>query len=329
MLPLKKFALLSCVLTLGLSLSLVTMDAEAKRLGGGRSLGMQRQAMPPPAPSAAARPDAAAATRTPSAAPATAPATGRSWMGPLAGLAAGLGLAALASHFGLGEAFANILLIGLLVIAGVVLFKWFMGRRIGTGTMPTPAMAGSGTSSSSSAQPRMYRSGLTEPIASPSHTQRVRDDVPVAQAFGHVGTAASTSAPSPATPSVQPHVPANFDVAGFVRQAQVNFIRLQAAHDAANLDDIREFTTPQMFAEIQMDLRERGNAAQKTDVLSLDASVLEAVEEDNRYVVSVRFTGQIREDEHTPVQDIDEIWNLTKPTTGKSGWLLAGIQQAR
>lgn len=124
----------------------------------------------------------------------------------------------------------------------------------------------------------------------------------------------------------QARIPSDFDVAGFVRNAKVNYIRLQAAYDAGNLDDIREFTSPEMFAEIQMDLRERAGATQQTEVQQLDADVIEVLEDGSRYVVSVRFTGTLNED--GAVGPVDEIWHLTKPRHGQGGWVLAGIQQA-
>jgi predicted lipid-binding transport protein (Tim44 family) len=115
-------------------------------------------------------------------------------------------------------------------------------------------------------------------------------------------------------------------VAGFSRNAKVNFIRLQAASDVGNLDDIREFTTPEMFAELKMELAERGTTEQHTDVVSVNAEVVD-VEEGARYVVSVRFTGTIREEAGAPAEPFDEIWHLVKPRQGQGGWLLAGIQQ--
>jgi predicted lipid-binding transport protein (Tim44 family) len=111
-----------------------------------------------------------------------------------------------------------------------------------------------------------------------------------------------------------------------VRNAKVNFIRLQAANDARNLEDIREYTTPEMFAEIKMNWMETA-AAQKTDVVSLNAEVIDVTEEAERYIVSVRFTGLLREEANAAPEAIDEVWHLTKPRSGNSGWLVAGIQQ--
>ena len=290
----KKFlSLLAVVLTLGLGSA--HMDAEAKRLGGARSMGMQRQAAPP-----AKAPDA-----TPNAAPAAGAAAGaaaapkRNWMGPLAGLAAGLGLAALASHLGFGEGFANMLMIGLLVMAAFAAFRFFMAKRAASqgGGM---AYAGSGAGTPNNSFRTQSTSGGGAPVGGGSM----------------IGANLQ---------GAQPRIPADFDVAAFERNAKVNYIRLQAANDTGNLDDIRQFTSPEMFAELQMDIRDRNGATQHTDVMSLNAQVLEVVEEGAMYIVSVRFTGELRED--GVVGPVNEIWHLTKPRQGNAGWTLAGIQQ--
>ena len=78
-----------------LSFGMAPSDADARRIGGGGSAGMQRSlpARTPDALPAKPAPNAAAPA-TAGAAPAAAAAK-RSWMGPIAGLAAGLGIAAL------------------------------------------------------------------------------------------------------------------------------------------------------------------------------------------------------------------------------------------
>lgn len=292
----KLLSLLAVVLTLGLGTA--HMDAEAKRIGGGKSLGMQRQATPP-----AKAPDA-----TPNAAPAAGAAAGaaaapkRSWMGPVAGLAAGLGLAALASHLGFGEEFANMLMIALLVMVALAVVGFIMRKRAAAsqgGMAYAGAGAGAGGANNAFRMP-----------ASPVQTG---------------GAAAGGSMIGAHLQGAQPRIPADFDVAAFERNAKVNYIRLQAANDTGNLDDIRQFTSPEMFAELQMDIRDRNGATQHTDVLSLNAQVLEVAEENALYVVSVRFTGELREDGVTG--PVNEIWHLTKPRQGNGGWILSGIQQ--
>ncbi len=121
--------------------------------------------------------------------------------------------------------------------------------------------------------------------------------------------------------------PAGFDAKGFERNAKVNFIGLQAANDAGNLDDIRQFTTPEMFAELTMEMEGRGGSTRKSDVVAIDAEVLSVDEDSDRYLVSVRFTGMIRDGSGAPDESFHEIWHLMKLRQGSIGWVLAGIQQ--
>ncbi len=286
-------SLCACFLALGISVQ----NAEAARIGGGKSMGMQRQATPAPkqAPQAAPQPAPQAAPAAPAAQPK------RNWMGPLAGLAAGIGLAALLSHFGLGEGMANILMIALLAIVAVVVVRFILSRM-------QPKRA---------AEPMQY-AGIGGANMSPVPTPE-----PVAPAaFG--GTSAAPLAAAAATPA---RIPADFDVEAFQRTAKVNFVRLQAANDAGNLADIREFTTPEMFAEIKFDIDARKGAKQTTDVVTLESEVLEVVTEGERHVASVRFHGMLREEGENAAHPFDEVWHLIKPTDGSRGWTLAGIQQ--
>ena len=298
----KIFSLLAAILALGLTLTTADVDA-AKRVGGGASSGMQR--------------DMNAPGKGPSAAPAQAPTTGavppaqpkRSWMGPVAGLAAGLGLAALASYLGFGEEFASLMMIVLLIMAVLVVVGIIMRRRAAA---RQPALAGAGGMN--------YAASGPVPGAPAS-----QGDDGFMPRSGHEAVANDARAYD-AAPVFSARIPANFEVDGFVRQAKVNFIRLQAANDAGNLDDLREFTTPEMFAELKTGLLGRGKAAQQTDVVEIDAEVLDVVREASREVVSVRYRGSIREDDG-PAESFEEIWHLVKPRDGNGGWRLAGIQQ--
>lgn len=326
-------------LSLALGLSVTSGDAEAaKRLGGGKSTGMQKQAAPadkapnatpaqtPGAPGAAA---AAPAAATGAAAAAAAPK--RSWLGPVAGLAAGLGLAALASHLGFGDELASMLMIGLLVmlalgVIGFIMRKRAAARAGGMGAQGGMQYAGAAAGAG-------MGSGPSSPAPYDMATARTQVDAPSGYApAGQAGTgsligsAIGANLP-PATAPGAGHIPADFDTAGFERNAKVQFIRLQAANDASNLTDIRAFTTPEMFAELQMDMADRGQVAQQTEVVSVHAKVLDVVEEAHRYVVSVRFTGLIREEPTAQPEAFDELWHLVKPREGQGGWLLAGIQQ--
>jgi predicted lipid-binding transport protein (Tim44 family) len=268
-------------------LALFSPVAEAKRFGGGGSFGKQRtmpqrqtQRAPDPTP----------------AKPASTPATpgGNKWLGPLAGLAIGAGLASMFVGGGFGGGFGggamgSILLA--LLAAGVVMF---LVSRFRKPQQPTLQYAGAGA---------------------PYHA-------PESQPQPVYGASASSVAASFAA-----NIPHDFPVDQFLRNAKTSFIRLQAANDRKDLDDIREYTTPEMYAEISMQLQERGDAAQKTDVLSINAELLEVAEQGDYSIASVRFTGQLSENKGVP-ENVDEIWHVQKDQRNdKSVWLLAGIQQ--
>jgi predicted lipid-binding transport protein (Tim44 family) len=308
-------------LMVGLAGTFVPSDVDAKRLGGGRAAGMQRTApdKPAQAPQTPAQP-AATPNNTPNA-PAAAAAPGatgaaaaaaapkRSWMGPIAGLAAGIGLAALFTHLGWGEGLANFVMLALLAVVAVVAIRWLMRRFAGGGATArerTPfAMAGAGAGAAST---QTLRTPLTPPTASTAAPQIA------APVTGAVATA-------------PPSLPADFDTAAFERIAKMIFIRLQAANDKADVNDLRAFTTPELFSSLKLDLHDRGNAAQQTDVVTLNAELLDFAQEDERQIVSVRFHGLIREESHNGAEPFDEVWHLVRPAGGQaSAWAIAGIQ---
>lgn len=334
----KRFAVLA--LAASLVLAITADHADAKRLGGSRSLGMQRSApvqkAAPPSQSAApqqaapqqAAPQQAAKPAAQPAQPAPQANGGSRWLGPIAGLAAGLGLAALASHFGFGEALANGLMIALLVVLGIVVFGWIL-RRV----LPQPGLAAQGAGAAgASARSRMDTARDTwQPVQSPTTTSREAQPphTPADAAFDASEAVSSdaeadewSSADAPVTP-----LPTGFDADAFLRQAKVNFVRLQTANDEGNLADLREFTTPEVYAELKLDIDERKGAVQKTEVIDLEAAIIDYAEEPDRWVVSVLYSGRLYEDAGVVANDLNEVWHLVKPRKGKSGWLVAGIQQ--
>ena len=307
-------------------------DAEAKRLGGAKSSGLQRSMpartapdAPPAKPATPAGQQAApanAAAATAAAAPAAA--AKRSWMGPIAGLAAGLGIAALMSHLGMGEAFGNFLMMALLAVAAFFLVRFLMRRFAGGGMARTPALAGAGAGNVGPAagwQPT--------PREEPAPMQRTAFDEPaVAATPASTGGSANSFEPAdqPAAVSAA-FVPAAFDSEGFARTAKMIFIRLQAAHDTADLDDLKRFTTPELFASLRMDILERGSETQHTDVQQVEAEVLDVANEADRQIVSVRFHGQAVEEKGSAPVAFNEVWHLVKPHDDSRSWAIAGIEQ--
>lgn len=299
------------------SLGLGSTDAEAARLGRGRPAGMQRQMPAKPADATPAKPANPAATPgTPAAAPAAAAANAgkRSWLGPIAGLAAGLGLAALFSHFGMGEGFSNVIM--MLLLAGVAFFaiRWLMQRFAGGGARQPAA---SGLQYAAAGAPAGGATGAGTVEAAPPLQRSALGAVPESSATAP-GAVAGQLASTPTLPDGM----ANAD---FERLAKMVFIRMQAANDACLVDDLRKFTTPELFASLQADLLERGNATQKTDVLQLDAKVVDTAEQDGQHIVTVRFQGLIREAADAGAEPFDELWHLVRPLDASRDWAIAGI----
>jgi predicted lipid-binding transport protein (Tim44 family) len=262
------------------SAAMVATDVEARRLGGGRNAGTQRNVTAPPAQTPAKPAQQQAQGQQQGAQQAAPASTGSRWAGILGGLAIG-GL--LGYLFG-GSGLLGILLIAALVVLAVVVVRALAARR-------------------QESQPVQY-AGMRETVSVPTGEQR--------------GEQRATSV----TPSR--NVPAGFDASAFLRGAKLNFLKLQAANDAGRLDEIREFTTNELFEELKRDIAANG---QRTEVLGLDAELLELVTEGEQHWASVRFSGQVREAPDAPAEPFAEVWNLAKPADGSSGWLLAGIQQ--
>jgi predicted lipid-binding transport protein (Tim44 family) len=280
--------LLSALIAL-VALPLLVEDADARRLGGGRNLGTQRSA---PAQQQAA-PNAPAQQQQQQAAPATPaqqpqPAGASKWLGPLAGFALGAGLAALFLNNGWAGLLAGALLIGLVIAAAA-----FAARAVLRGRVAQQPLQYAGAGAAGSAPTR--QSG----------------------GAGAHSVAATTSS-----------WPVDFNAAEFVRHARLNFVRLQEAHDKKDLSMMRDFLAPAVYREIEADIAAAGPESQTTEVLTLNAEVLDVAEEAGSYVVSVRFSGVIRDAADREAEPFSEIWHLEKPLRGGSGWLVAGIQQS-
>ena len=213
------------------------------------------------------------------------------------------------------------MMIALLVMAVLFIIRMVMARRQAANQASSasgqPAWAAAGAGSSS--QPGFGQAQQQNSLFSQQNT--AQQPAQAGGLFSSVNQAAATPAVS------QPWgVPADFDVAGFVESAKHHFRRLQAANDAGNLDDLREFTSPQLFEEFAAEIRTR-QGENYTEVVRLDAELLGIETQDGEYLASVRFSGLIREGRNMPPQTFDEVWNLSKPLQGAGGWVLSGIQQ--
>jgi predicted lipid-binding transport protein (Tim44 family) len=306
-------------------------DAEARRLGGGKSLGRQstnvtqRDATPNVAPATAPTQSAATAGAAGAGTGAAAATATRKPWGMLGGLAAGLGLAWLAHSLGLGPAFANFLMI--LLLAVVVMAVIGMARRA-----RTPAQAGGlayqGAGAGAGSQPVTPRQYNPTKVGNDASARPWEG---TATAFDAGSAAAGGSMIGSALRGSQGWgVPADFDTAGFIDAAKRNFITLQDAWDRSDIPALRAMMTDGMLSEIQSQLAERERTApggvNQTEVVMLEAQLLGIEELDDAYMASVEFSGMIREDASAGPSPFREVWNMTKPRNGRGGWLVAGVQ---
>jgi predicted lipid-binding transport protein (Tim44 family) len=273
------------VLITFIGLSVIAVDADARRFGGGKNLGMQRSApaqkQAAPAQQQQQQQQQAASAQQPQ------PTGASKWLGPLAGLALGAGLAALFLNNGMAGLLAGMLLIGAIAAALFFLGRALLGRQ-SQRPLEYAGMPGS----------------ATPPVALPG-------------AAPHSVAATTGSA-----------APAGLDEAEFLRHAKRNFMRLQEAHDSKDLSALRDFLAPDVYRSIEADLQSSWGVAQNTEVLALEAELVEVTQESGSHIVSVRFSGSIREGAEREPEPFSETWHLEKPVNGRGGWIVAGIQQS-
>jgi predicted lipid-binding transport protein (Tim44 family) len=309
-------------------LALASFESEAaRRLGGGGSIGRQssnvtqRQATPPAAPAQ----NQAAPSAQPGVNPA-ATAPRRPWAGMLGGLAAGLGLAWLAHSLGFGEAFGQFLMIALLVLVAMAVIGFVMRSRRGPVPNRPYAFEGAGGPADQAMPPRQYSPDKVGNDASARPWER---NSMVFDA-GKAGSGSGVQIGSALSGSQNWGIPPGFDTEGFVAAAKRNFVTLQDAWDRADIPSLRAMMTDEMLREIKSQLGERenqlGGQPNKTEVVMLEAQLLGIEDLGGDYMASVEFSGMIREEPSAGPSPFREVWNMTKPKSGNSGWLVAGVQ---
>jgi predicted lipid-binding transport protein (Tim44 family) len=324
--------LLSWVLVAMLAVASFESEA-ARRMGGGGSVGRQSgnvtqrdAAKPATAPNQsqaapAAQPGTAGATGAAAAAPK------RPWGAMLGGMAAGLGLAWLASSLGLGEAFGQFLMFGLLALVIMAVVGFIMKSRRGArpNRAQPYAFQGAAASADQAVPPRQYSPDNVGNDASARPWERSSMAFEASrQPDSGVQIGSGLAGPQNWA------VPAGFDAEGFTAAAKRNFITLQDAWDRADIPSLRAMMTDEMLSEIKSQLNERenhlGGQPNKTDVVMLDAKLLGVEDLGGDYMASVEFSGMIREEPSSGPSPFREVWNMTKPKAGNSGWLVAGVQ---
>lgn len=303
-----------------LALSAVSMlampfEAEARRAGGGKSFGTQSSNVT--SQRAPANPPAATTTQRSAAAPAAGAAAGSTaarsgmsrFLGPIAGIAAGLGIAALLSHLGLGGALLEFLSSALLI--GLVIFAvMFLVRKLrGAGRQPAMAQAGNNS----------FRN------VDQGHQPMQRRETAAPAAAAPVAPAVEPVAAVPAAPvDTSWYIPDNFDTPAFLANAKQQFIKIQAVWDRGDIEALRDYMTDDLLAEIKPELLGR-DSENHTEVVLLNAELLGIEQVSGGHLASVRYSGMLRESRDGEAFRFEEVWNLYKGEN--MGWLLAGIQQ--
>lgn len=316
--------ILSAVFAVTLTLS--GTPADAKRMGGGSSIGKQssnvtqRQAPANNATNPSAAPGAAAAA-----------APKKPWGAMLGGLAAGLGLAWLASSLGLGGAFGQIIMFALLALVVMVVIGFVM-RKLKSRTANSPG-------ATRAQSPFAFQGAGNAPEATPvrnyspanvGNDSSARPWERSATAFDSNAAATGSMIGSGLAGSQSWGVPAGFDADSFLKACKSNFVTLQDAWDRSDINNLRAMMTDDMLEQIKTQLADRethtGGTSNKTEVVMLDAQLLGIEEMSDVYMASVEFSGMIKEDASSGASPFREVWNMTKPRTGGSGWLVAGVQ---
>jgi predicted lipid-binding transport protein (Tim44 family) len=319
-------------------MALGSLNAEAaRRMGGGKSVGQQsnqvtKRDAAPQTPAAPAQNAAPANAAKPAAAPAAA-APKRPWGAMLGGLAAGLGLAWLASSLGMGEAFGNILMALLIGVAVIAVIGMIMRARRGGAAQTAGngglAYQGAGASAENPATYKQYspQNVGNDASARPWEGQNTRFDS--SAAASSTGSMIGSGIGSGLGGSQTWGIPAGFDVDNFLTAAKRNFVTLQDAWDRSDISALRSMMTDTMVVEIRNQLSEREaqfpGQPNKTEVVMLDAQLLGIEEQADAYLASVEFNGMIREDAASGPSPFREVWNMTKSKQG-GGWLVAGVQ---
>jgi len=299
---------LSVALAFLMVFSSFTAEA-AKRMGSGKSFGKQSNNV---SQTQGAKPAQNAAPATP-ATPAGAAPQKRPWGAMLGGLAAGLGLAWLASSMGFGEELGQFMMFGLMALVIMMAVGYFMRRRAAA---QNPA---------ANTSPFAFQgAGATPPVQQQTTRFNARPNATHSASGSMIGSAVSGFQPTWS-------IPAGFDVDGFLHHAKENFVTMQDAWDRSDTASLRKLMTDDMLTEIKAQIAERDATSSvghmtKTEVVTLDAKLLGIEESYDSHLASVEFSGMIREDVGAQAETFKEVWNMSLSKAPNSGWLVAGIQ---
>jgi predicted lipid-binding transport protein (Tim44 family) len=286
-------------------------DAFAKRLGGGKSFGSRPSysepyrrspdVNPTPPSSKPGYPSNPAATQRNQQVREALSRRG-GWLGMLGGLALGGLLGAML----FGGAFEHINLLDLVLFAGLayLLFRLLASRR----PQPSTSTAGGAVrfpEPCREAREAPYlRGNASEPTQRCFDTDLLRD-----------------------VRAAVPRFPADFAAESFLVGAKAAYRHLQQAWDEHDLAELRALVTDKVFAELQEQLR-AATERQTTEVLRLEAEILEVRDPGPEREVAVLFDALLRESPEKEAHPVREVWHFVRPRSSRQPtWFLDGIQQ--
>ena len=282
----QRFLSIALALCIGLTMSL---DANAKRFGGGKSSGaapthQTRQATP-------ANP--AATPTAPGRAPAAASGASK-WLGPLAGIAAGGLLASML----MGDGFEGMQIFDILIMALIAFlaFRFIAARR------------------RKQQQPQMAAAGH------PAYQRETHEQPAQPSIFG--GSAAPAAAARPVI-----NAPAWFNEQSFLSAARNHFQTLQQHWDANEMDKIAEFVTPQLLEFLKRERADLGDGFQSTYIDNLDVQLEGVDDRHDKTIATLTFSGVSKTSRFDQGEVFSESWNMERAQGDDQPWLVAGIRQ--
>jgi len=304
----------------------ISFDAQAQRFGGMRSFGRQssnimkqRQAVKPPAAASSSRQQqgssAASARQQQAGAQGAAARSGMSrFLGPIAGIAAGLGIAALLSGLGLSGAFLELISSLVLILAVVFIARWLFRVLRGGVTQPLGATRGNTNNSGfSSHNYRQSHPGAGAPTGAAGASPMTID-----------GQAREVDAQTNEDSSW--FIPQDFDLPVFLDNAKKQFAHIQKLWDQGDAQGLQQYLTEDLFKELQPAILANAQSqTNHTQIVLLNAELMGIEKFEDGFLASVRYSGMLREGNHPEAARFEEVWNLLKAEG--TGWLVAGIQQ--
>jgi predicted lipid-binding transport protein (Tim44 family) len=127
--------------------------------------------------------------------------------------------------------------------------------------------------------------------------------------------------------AMQPSLPSGFNEEEFLNGARAMYIRLQESWDKRDIEDIRLFTSPEVFAEIQSQAKDDPRPS-KTELLLINLRLIEVRELEGQTIATVLFDVMMREDQDRVSNQVRELWHFSRDSARPdSFWTLEGIQQ--